>query len=418
MSATLYKGEGSFRDVTSVQRLWVGYGTGGGRATLDVGGPGSRVLLLGSRARDLASLAAISSREAGLAPLIFDLDGALAGTLSGYFDTFDYRSFLYDSFRLEEPGAWHSQLAAAAYTAALDLSSEEEAIINAAMQQVASDGTLLSPVSLYDVMGKVEGFRGFYVDKLSGRIGSLRLFDAVEDQTFDRLVQGNVIVDLHRAPYPQAAELSAALFIAKMLAIAHSRGGEGLLLLTDAHRVFRASPRPMHANRLLTTLLGLHGTTIVATDQAGSLSPLLLDSCPIRICSSEVWHSSHLRTERVLPGGFVLQDSRTGRAVPFIPRLVQSKTSDYASARPSRYPSPELTRLALDAVDRFPLATPESVVRYIAPEFLPSDISSVLSGLESRGCIILEPKDSAPGPRVFAYTLTEKGRSLLEELRG
>ncbi|MDE1853395.1 MAG: hypothetical protein KGI38_06570 [Thaumarchaeota archaeon] len=127
----------------------------------------------------------------------------MADRLSGYFDTFDYRSFLYDSFRLEEQEAWHSQLAAAAYTVALDLTSEEEAIVNSAMQAVASDGTLLSPVSLHDVMGKVEGFRGFYVDKLNGRIGSPRLFDAVDDQGFDRLMRGNAIVSFHRAPYPQ-----------------------------------------------------------------------------------------------------------------------------------------------------------------------------------------------------------------------
>lgn len=56
----------------------------------------------------------------------------MPATLSGYFDAYDYRSFLYDAFRLEEPEAWHSQLAAAAYTVALDLSSEE-AVINSAM---------------------------------------------------------------------------------------------------------------------------------------------------------------------------------------------------------------------------------------------------------------------------------------------
>ena len=44
---------------------------------------------------------------------------------------------------------------------ALDLSSEEEAIVNPAIQVAASDCTLLSPVSLHDVMGKVEGFRRF-----------------------------------------------------------------------------------------------------------------------------------------------------------------------------------------------------------------------------------------------------------------
>ena len=102
--------------MTSAQQIWLGYSGDGGRANLDVGGPGSKILLLGSRAGDLASLAALSAKEAGASPIVFDLDGSVANRLSGYLDTYDYRTFLYDSFRLEEPGAWHSQLASAAYT--------------------------------------------------------------------------------------------------------------------------------------------------------------------------------------------------------------------------------------------------------------------------------------------------------------
>lgn len=49
-------------------------------------------------------------------------------------------------------------------------------------------------------MGKVEGFRGFYVDKLNGKIGALRLFDAADDRTFENLMGGNIILDFHLAP--------------------------------------------------------------------------------------------------------------------------------------------------------------------------------------------------------------------------
>ena len=403
----------------SIQQLWVGYAHDGERATLDVGGPGSKVLLLGSRARDLASLATLSAKEAGASPIVLDLDGSVARSMSGYLDTYDYRSFLYDSFRLVEPGAWHSQLAAAAYTVALDLSSEEEAIINSAMQVVASDGTLLSPISLHDVMGKVEGFRGFYVDKLNGKIGALRLFDAVDDQVFETLMKGGLIIDFHTAPYPQAAELAAALFIAKVLAMTHSSGqADGFLLMTDAHRVFRASPRPVHSNRLLSHLLEWPATTVMASEQQLSISPLLLQSCPVRIYSSDAWHSQPKQAQQVLAGSFVLHDIRSRRSESFVPRRIVSKTADYAPARAGRYPTPELTKHVLDAADRFPLSTPESIVQYLAPEFLPADVSAVLSGLERSGCLILEPKDSGAGPKVFSYTLSEKGRDLLKELRG
>lgn len=404
--------------MTSVQRLWVGYGRDGRMATLDVGGPGSKVLLLGSQAGDLAAVTAVAAREAEVRPVVLDLDGSIANRLSGRFDTFDYRSFLYDSFRLEEPEAWHSQLAAAAYTVALDLSSEEEAIVNSAMQLVASDGTLLSPVSLHDVLGKVEGFRGFYVDKLNGKIGSLRLFDAVDDQEFGRLSGGNVIVDFHSAPYPQAAELASALFMAKMLAIAHAKGLDtGFLLVTDAHRVFRAVPRPVHSNRLLSHLLGWPGTAVMSSSQETHLDPLLLQSCPVRVCSSDAWHSQPRHSGSVLAGVFVLRDRRSDGRLSFVPRRVPARTGEYAPGRAGRYPSPELTRMLLEETGRFPLSTPESMVQYIAPEFLPADISATLASLERQGCLLVEPKDSGSGDRVFSYTLTDKGKKLLEELR-
>ena len=399
--------------------LWMGYSHGGGRTKLDVGGPGSKVLLTGSRSKDMAALAVVSAKEAGTAPVVLDLDGSTSRYVSGYLDAYDYRSFLYDSFRLEEPEAWHAQLAAAAYTAALDLSGEEESILNAAMQAVASDGTLLSPVSLHDVIGKVEGFRGFYVDKLKGRIGALSLFDAVDDQSIVKLVEGNLVIDFHLAPYPQAAELAAGLFLAKFLTLAHSRGtGDGFLLITDAHRIFRGSPRPVQSNRLLSHLLDWQGAVVFSTGQPSSLSPLLLQSCPVQVFSSDSWHSQPRPVEPVLSGSFVLSDRRTERTESFVPRLVTAKSADYVRAASATYPARGLTARILEEVGRYPHTTPESLVQYFAPEFLPADVTAALASLEREGCLVLEPKDVGSGPRVFSYTVTDKGRRRLKELSG
>lgn len=401
-----------------VQRLWVGHSWRGGRTTLDLGGPGSKVLLLGSRANDMAALASISAKEAGTKPVVLDLGGSLARSLSGHFATYDYRSFLYDAFRLEAPEAWHSELAAAAYTAALDLSSEEEAIITSALQATLSEGGLASPVAIYDVMGKVEGFRGFYVDKLKGRIGSLRLFDAVDDRTFGTLMAGDSLVDFHGSPYPMAAELAASLFIAKILALAYATGkGEASLILTSAYRVFRASPRLTHGSRLLNQLLGWPGPLFFASDQVHALTPQLLQACPVRIYSSDAWHSSPGCSGRTLSGTYVLQDGRTDRRERFVPRRIAAKTADYVPSKAARFASPTLTLTILETVEKFPLSTRESLVQYLAPEFLASDAGPELTNLQSQGHLILEPKDSGVGPRVFAFTLSEKGRKLLEELR-
>lgn len=401
----------------TLQELWLGYGHGGGRTTLGVGGPGNKVLLLGSQSDDLARTVALSAKESGMRPVVLDLNGLLASSLSGHFETFDYRAFLYDSFRLGEPEAWHSQLAAAAYTVALDLSSEEEAIVNSAMQVVASEGTMLSPISLYDVMGKVDGFRGFYVDRLSGRIGALKLFDAVDDQSFDRLLRGDIVLDFHSAPYPQAAELAAALFLAKAVTMEHAKGLDGgLLIMNEAHRLFRSSPRPLHSNRLLSHLVGMSAANVLASSHPAHTSPLLLQSFPVRVYSSDAWHSRPRRAGRVLPGTFVLDDLRDGRSEPFVPRRVMAKAADYVAGRPGRYPAPELAARLLEEIDRFQFSTPESIVQYVAPEFLPADVTTTLASLEKQACIIVEPKDSGSG-RVFSYTLTDKGRKLLKELR-
>jgi hypothetical protein len=404
--------------MSSGQELWLGYSPDGTKAMVDIRTCGSKVLLLGTRSRDLATLVSFSAKDAGVRPILLDLDGSLANSLSGHFETFDYLSFLYDAFRLQEPEPWHSQLAAAAYAAALDLSSEEEAIVDAAMQAVATEGAMLSPVSLYDVLGKVEGFRGFYVDKLKGRIGALRHFDAVDDQKFTRMVEGDLILDFHRAPYPQAAELAAALFMAKVLTMAHaSAETRAFVLLTEAHRVFKSSPKPAHANRLLTQLLEWPATVVMSSQQQDSLIPLLLNSCPVLVYSSDAWHSQRQHVETVLSSSFVFHDKRSNRREAFVPRRVVVKTADYAPGGAGRSPTPDLTKMILDEVDRYPLSTPESLVQYIAPEFLPSDVSAALSGLENQGYLILEPKESGSGPKVFCYTLTEKGRRLLQELR-
>lgn len=404
--------------MSTVQRVWMGHSRLGGRTCLELGSPGSKVLLLGCRANDMASLAAVCSREAGARPIILDLGGALAHTLSGHFDTYDYRSFLYDSFRLEVPESWHSELVAAAYTSALELSSEEEAIIISALRATSQEGTMASPAAIYDVMGKVEGFRGFYVDKLKGRIGSLRLFDAVDDQTFGTLLNGNALVDFHGAPYPLAAELAASLFIAKILALANATGvANASIILTSAHRVFRNTPRLTHGSRLMIQLLGWPANAFFSSDQVQALSPPLIHACPVRVYSSDAWHSDRGNPGQTLSGTYVLQDHRTGRNEMFVPRRVPAKSGEYVSTRPARFATPTLTLTILETIEKFPLSTRESVVNYLSPDFLPSDLNSELTNLQSRECIILEPKESGSGPKVFAYTLSEKGRKLAEELK-
>ena len=404
--------------MSTVQQLWVGHSPLGGRTSLELGGPGSKVLLLGSRANDIAALAAVSAKEAGASPIVLDLGGTLAQSLSGHFTTYDYRSLLYDAFRLEAPEAWHAELVAAAYTATLDLTSEEEAIMISALQGVSKEGGVASPAAIYNVIGGVEGFRGFYVDKLKGHIGLLKLLEAVDDQTFGTLAHGNALVDFHGAPYPLAGELAVSLFLAKILALANATGTvESPIIITSSHRIFRRLPRVTHRSRLLVQLLGWPSTLFLATDQFQALDPLPGDLCPVRIYSSDAWHSSPGTVGRALPGTYVLDDGRSKRREFFVPRRIPARVAEYVQAKSGKFSSPALTLAVLELVERFPLSTQESVVQYLQPDFLPADVNAELTNLQKRECVLLEPKDPGSGPKVFAFTLAENGRKLLEELR-
>ena len=366
--------------------LWVGYSKAGTPAIIDLRHAPARTALLGAGSSRASSLVAIAAKESGHGPVVLDLGGQIANSLSGHLETFDYRSFLHDACTLTEPRAWHSQLAAAAYSAALDLSTEEEAIICAALQQVATQDEMANPISIYGVMGQVEGFRGFYVDKLKGRIGSLKLFDAVQDQPVERLARGLAIVDFHRAPYPQAAELGAALILAKLLALEHSGAAQGcLLMLTEAHRLFRDLPRPLHRSLLLTHALSSPSSLVFATDQPAALDRVLVQSCPVKVHSSESWHSSSRSSGRVLPGIFTVEDGRSGMSWSFFPRLFRTKTGDYLGGKSSSFAPPGLTMGILQTADRYPLSTPESLVQFLAPEFLPSDVVAELAKLDAGG---------------------------------
>jgi len=397
--------------------IWLGYGHDSRRACLGAVHTARKALLLGRHANRLAAVAAYGAVEAGLQPIVFDFDGELGRTLSGHLESFDFRSFLYDSFRLVEPGPWHAQLVASAYTAALDLSTEEEAIINSAALIIAGQDNTASPASLFDIMGAVEGFRGFYVDKLKGRIGSLKLLGAADDETFERLCRGNLIVDFHRAPYPLAAELALALFLAKMVAEEHATGRDGPgFLLTDAHRLFRSAPRSAHGNRLMTHLLESRSWGAISSDQPHAVSPPLVDACNPRLYSSDAWNGRRSGLE-ILGNSFVMEDQDSGQRSVFVPRRVHPAPPRPEAPHMGRSSSPALQRMLLEEIERFPLSTRESLVRFLSPEFLEADVNSELDDIHTWGLVLMEPKDNAAGPKVFAYTLTPAGHERLKELR-
>ncbi len=405
--------------MSQARKLWVGYGQTGGRAELQLSGSTDGLLLLGGRANETAALVSLSAQEAGLETLVLDLDCSFPRSASGYFERVDFRSLLYDAFRIdEEAGPLHAQLIAAAYTVALDLSSEEESIVVSALQKLAAQDNMASPPVLFDALGSVEGFRGFYVDKLKGRVGALKLLEAVDDESLSRAASADTLVSFEGAPYPLAAELAASLFLAKVLATRGHSAATGAVFLTGAHRIFRAGTRVSHGNRLLLHLLEAPFPVVFATGLEPALSPLLSKSCQTRVYCSDAWHQGGGERPRILQSFLLAEVARSGERTVFVPRLFPSREREVKPASLGGEPNRDLTMELLEEVERFPLATRESIVNYFSAEHLPADINDELDRLYSANSLILEAKETGSGPDVFAYTLTESGRRLLKELRG
>ncbi len=398
---------------------WLGYALDGTRGRVGVRGLGDRILLLGREAGAMATLFAYAGAEAGSRLTVLDLDGSVAQEVRGYYRALDYRAMLYESFHLEGENATHGQLVASAYAAALDLASEEEAILSAALQRLSEQDDLATPTSLYDVLGAVEGFRGHYVDKLRGRIGALRHLDATRGESFDALTEGGALVSFATAPYPQAAELAAGLYLAKLVyLLSRAASGPDALLVTGAHRLFRNLARLQHSGKLLAGLLESHIRIVLATPLPALLSDQLTDSMPVRLYSSEAWN--HLRAPRqaaALACSYTVCDDRSGASLGFAPRFVRPKHASVGLPQsiPTRA-SPELTRAILDEISRYDSANRQSIVSYLSPQFLAADVAAEVDRLHSEGYLLLEPKEGGGGPKILSYTVTEAGRRLLQGL--
>ncbi len=401
---------------------WLGYALDRARGRVRVGELGDRVLLLGRESGLLSTLFAYAGAEAGLRFAILDVDGSISPDVHGYFRPFDYRSMLYEAFHLEGDDAMHGQLVASAYAAALDLTPEEEAILSAALQKLSEQNDLATPSALYDVVGAIEGFRGFYVDKLKGRIGALRHLDTTRVDGFDELMRGGCLVSFASAPYPLASELAAGLYVAKVLHLIESSSGRpDTLLITGAHRLFRNLSRFQHAGRLMAHLLEAQLPLVLSSPVPALLNDSVVESMPVRVYSSEAWNARKTwKQAAALAHAYVACDDRSGNTTAFVPRFIRPMPSSggIALRLPPTRASPELTRTILEEISRFDSANRQSVISYLSPQFLAADVGAEVDRLHSEGHLLMEPKQDGSGPKVLAFTLTESGRRLLRELSG
>ncbi len=397
-----------------IRSVWLGYTRVGGRFALRQDEMDGGVALLGQRAKDNAAMLAFACNEAGLKTAVIDLDGHLSDRVSGYIGSYDLTYFLYDVCRVEEGAATHGQLAASAYTLALDLSFEQEAMLNSSIQKIVAERGVVSPSALYNDLTATEGYRGFAIDQLKGRLASLRSLNMVsEADVVRKMVEGSFIANFSRAEPPEAAELAAALFLAKLLTlIQKSEEKPDVIILSEAHRLFKFHSTRNHSDRLLTTFLSSAVSRVLSTELSAVLDRNLTSACSIKVLSSNVWNESG-KGLILTPNMFMVKNANYGYDEAFIPRPFEAKKGDSKKVSLDEQEDESLTKLILEAIGSNESATRISVVSFLSAEYPREQVERTLDKLRLQGLIETLSTDVHTDYPLSTLTLTEAGRDRL-----
>ena len=195
--------------------------------------------------------------------------------------------------------------------------------------------------------------------------------------------------------------------------IPRARTRPDLVIINDAHHIFRASPRIQHSNRLLTHLFEAPTTVVLSSQLKHALNQQVIDGCPVKIVSSEVWNEDPKR-DRVLPNSFVVDHGHYGHSKVFVARTFEPKVAEPISGGFVVQPDQELTRLILEDVRSYEAPTRPSLIAYLSGHFPSEAVEKELTRLHLEGFLKLETKEVRSGPPMLAYSLTEKGQRYLE----
>lgn len=400
--------------------LWLGYTPTGQKLKLGYEELLPASAILGRGANDLVALLAYGASEAGLRTIIVDLNGKVSERLSGHMQTFNASYILQDALTMDLDEMYHGQLIASAYATILNLPATQEDILNLAVRHAASgqgDGSA-SPAALSDGIGTVTGFRATDKEELEGRMGTLSLMEATGNPGAVREVMGHSsLVDFSQALTLELGSASAAIFLAKMLAIVRSDvvTKPDLVIISDAYRIFRAHRVVTHSRTLRDALLTSSVAKVFASEIGDALDEQLAGACPARILSSAMWNELS-RVDHVLPGTFVLQNTAFDFEVPFLPRLFEGRSGEMKLG-PDPPPAPkELTRLVLEMVASSSMATRSSLVDFIA-EYDRAMVGREIDRLCKEDFLrVMRPHKGPEGPPAVLI-LTPFGELELEKLR-
>jgi hypothetical protein len=258
-------------------------------------------------------------------------------------------------------------------------------------------------------------------------VGGLKFLESAENGSFKSLLSlGGSIVNFGTARYPQASEIAAAAYLAKLLAmLPNARFAPDIIMLNGAHRVFGSLPRVMHRERLLTEMLASSVTFVLASDQLHALSDTVQEAFPNKILSSDAWNEGiegrwkGNPREAILPNAYMIADGHFGHQRAFIARSFEEKFAEArkgpaaTEGRPER--NDELTMVILNDIKRYETPTRTSLVEFLSGEYGTEAVEQELDRLFAQECIKLETKEPrAGGTPMLVYTITERGTRTLE----
>ena len=395
---------------------WLGYTSTGGRLSLSADDMRGGVCLLGQSSSELAVLVAYSCLEAGMRTLVLDLTGFASDRISGYLRACDSSYFLYDTLKIDEENpSFHAQLIASAYSTALDLSFEQEALAGGVAQHLALEDGVASPMALAERM-ESEELSGNASKRLRGRLNALSTLSAVGEQgTLAKLAREGAILDFRESATPEIAELSACLVIAKLLALLWAKRAEGpdVVVVVQANRLFRGRPVFRQNMRLLSTFVSDSVAKVLASDVRYGLDDRFLDTAAVKILSSEIWNDP--RKARILaPGVFAVWNSALGYEDTLIPRRVEFKPEHVTkgSAEGGEVRSDRLE--ILEAISTFGDSTRQSLVSYLAPGRTKESLEREIDRLLDEGLLETAGRRGRRDSSLTVLRLTAKGSEALK----
>jgi hypothetical protein len=396
--------------------VWLGYTSTGGMFSLTRDDMKGGVCLLGQSSSDLAALVAYASSEAGLKTLVLDTNGFATRRISGSIQAYDPSYFLYDAMKMEEENPnFHAQLIGSAYSTALDLTYDQEALLGAVGQQLALEEGVASPLALAERM-EGEDLSGNASKRLRGRLNSLSTLNVVGDQgVMAKLFSGSAILNFGTMMTPEISELAVALVIAKLLAVGSEEKHEtpDVVVFLQANRLFRGRPIFRQNLRLLSTFVADPVAKVLSSDVRYGIDDRFLETAVVKIVSSDVWNDPR-NTQILAPGTFAVRNSALGYEEVLIPRIIEYKTGAVVKGSAPQASDTGLARDILDTISTFGDSTRHSLFAYVSQGRSRDEVEKEVDRLLDEGYIQTASKKIRKDAPHSVLKLTAKGVDYLK----